>query len=79
MQKLHATFGMKIAPVVAENKRRSIWGWSIQAKRTVIGSVAVKIRAGSGKATKKLINVKNTSKVNDMNSLLFLPFQCFAN
>jgi hypothetical protein len=26
---------MKIAPVVAENKRRSIWGWSIQAKRTV--------------------------------------------
>jgi hypothetical protein len=33
---LNATFGMKIAPVVAENKRRSIWGWSIQAKRTVI-------------------------------------------
>jgi hypothetical protein len=27
---------MKIAPVVAENKRRSIWGWSIQAKRTVV-------------------------------------------
>jgi hypothetical protein len=26
---------MKIAPVVAENKRRPIWGWSIQAKRTV--------------------------------------------
>jgi hypothetical protein len=26
---------MKIAPVVAENKHRSIWGWSIQAKRTV--------------------------------------------
>jgi hypothetical protein len=26
---LHATFGMKIAPVVAENKHRPIWGWSI--------------------------------------------------
>jgi hypothetical protein len=35
---LHATFGKKIAPVVAENKRRSIWGWSIQAKRTVISN-----------------------------------------
>jgi hypothetical protein len=32
---LHATFRMKIAPVVAENKHRPIWGWSIQAKRTV--------------------------------------------
>jgi hypothetical protein len=33
---LNATFGMKIAPVFAgENKRRSIWGWSIQAKHTV--------------------------------------------
>jgi hypothetical protein len=33
---------MKIAPVVAENKRRPIWGWSIQAKRTVVWLSAVR-------------------------------------
>jgi hypothetical protein len=37
---LHATFGLKIAPVVAENKSRPIWGWSIQPKRTVSGRVS---------------------------------------
>jgi hypothetical protein len=28
---------MKIAPVVAENKRRPIWGWSIQAINRTVG------------------------------------------
>jgi hypothetical protein len=37
---LHATFGLKIAPVVAENKSRPIWGWSIQPKRTVSGRIS---------------------------------------
>jgi hypothetical protein len=29
-------FQTEIAPVVAENKSRPIWGWSIQPKRTVL-------------------------------------------
>ena len=34
---LNASFRLKIAPVVAENKSRPIWGgWSIQPKRTVL-------------------------------------------
>jgi hypothetical protein len=32
---LNVSFRLKIAPVVAENKSRPIWGWSIQPKRTV--------------------------------------------
>jgi len=32
---LNATLAKKIAPVVAENKRRSIWGFAIRPKRTV--------------------------------------------
>ena len=35
-QGLNATIAMKIALVVAENKRRPIWGWSIPPKRTVV-------------------------------------------
>jgi hypothetical protein len=35
---LHATFGMKIAPVVAENKRRPISGRAFEVKCTVLDS-----------------------------------------
>jgi hypothetical protein len=47
---------MKIAPVVSENKHRPIWGWSIQAKRTVeyfktgLGGVPLKNKSKGRKA-----------------------------
>jgi hypothetical protein len=51
---LHASFRMKIALVVAENKSRSIWGWSIQPKRTV--------SRDEGRSKKKKVPVKNYSE-----------------